>query len=79
MLFLGKILASPFNGILWIFNEIKKAAEEEQKGDAGAIKHELSELYILLESGKIAEEEFEQREKILLDELDKLEDDKDAD
>lgn len=79
MLFLGKILASPLNGILWIFNEIKKAAEKEQKSDAEAIQHELSELYMLLESGKIAEEEFEQREKILLDKLDKLENDKDAD
>lgn len=78
MLFLGKILASPLNGILWIFNEIKKAAEEEQKGDAEAIKHELNELYILLELGKITEEEFEQREKILLDKLDTLENDKDA-
>lgn len=73
MLFLGKILTSPFRGIRWIFEEIKQAADEEMKGNVEDIKHELSELYIQLESGKISDEEFTRREKILLDKLDNLE------
>lgn len=73
MLFLGKILASPFKGILAIFEKIHQAVEQEQADEATVITRELSDLYLLLESGKISDEEFTKREKALLDMLDKIE------
>ncbi|MFH0789823.1 MAG: gas vesicle protein GvpG [Pseudomonadota bacterium] len=70
MFIVDDILISPFKGITWIFKEILNAAQEEQAGEADRITAQLSEFYMMLETGKISEEEFDAAEKVLLDRLD---------
>lgn len=72
MFLVDDILMAPFNGVLWIFEEIHKAAKQERQGESESITAELQKLYMLLESGSIGEEEFDQREADLLDRLDSL-------
>lgn len=72
MLIIDDLLFFPVRGILWTFREIHNAAQEEQANEADAITAELSELYMSLETGKITEAEFDQREKELLDRLEAI-------
>jgi hypothetical protein len=76
MLLVDDILVSPFRGLCWIFRELHNAVQEEAINEAEDITQQLSELYMMLETGKITETEFDEREAILLDRLDALEDDK---
>ena len=48
------------------------AALEEIENEAMSITNELGELYMMLETGKITESEFDAREKELLDRLDEI-------
>ena len=73
MLIVDDILLFPVKSILWIFNELHNTARQELANEADAITGELSELYMMLETGRITEAEFDQREKELLDRLEKLE------
>jgi len=72
MLIIDDILLSPFRGLLWIFEEIQQAAEEERLQEAEALTVQLQQLYAMLESGKISEDEFELQESELLDRLDSI-------
>ena len=72
MFLVDDILMAPFKGVLWIFEEIHKAAKQERQGESESITAELQKLYMLLESGSISEEEFDQRESHLLDRLDSI-------
>jgi len=74
MLIIDDILLSPVRGILWIFREMHNAARKEIENEAESITAELSELYMMLETGKITESEFDTREKELLDRLDEIQD-----
>jgi hypothetical protein len=73
MLIVDDILLFPINSLLWIFREINHAAQEELANEAETITAELRELYMMLETGQIAETEFNDREKKLLDRLEGLE------
>lgn len=72
MFLLDDILLSPLHGVLWVAREVDKAAQEELANESGRIKADLSELYLMLETGRITEEEFDAREKMLLDRLDAI-------
>ncbi|MDO8142527.1 MAG: gas vesicle protein GvpG [Candidatus Brocadiales bacterium] len=72
MLLIDDILLSPVKGLFYIFKQIHKAAEEEFL-DEENITAELSELYMMLETGKITEEEFDQKESELLNRLEQIE------
>ena len=72
MLIVDDILTAPFKGIYWIFKEIHNAALEDQAGEADRITAQLSELYMMLETGKMTEAEFDAAEKALLDRLDAI-------
>ena len=74
MLIVDDILTAPFKGIYWIFKEIHNAALEDQAGEADRITAQLSELYMMLETGKMTEAEFDAAEKALLDRLDAIKD-----
>lgn len=74
MLIIDDILLSPVRGILWIFREMYNSVRQEIEGEAESITNELSELYMMLETGKITESEFDAREKELLDRLDAIQD-----
>lgn len=73
MLIIDDILLFPVRGIRFVFQEIHNAAEQEVAQDAEAVRTELRELYMMLETGQISEEEFETREKELLDYLERIE------
>ncbi|MDD5271137.1 MAG: gas vesicle protein GvpG [Methylovulum sp.] len=75
MLLVDDLLFSPVKGIMWIFKKVHELAEEELTGEADRIRESLTELYMLLETGQITEEEFEQQETLLLDRLDALDED----
>ena len=72
MFLLDNILLSPLHGVLWVAREIDKVAQEEQANESASIKADLSGLYLLLEKNQISEEEFDAREKMLLDRLDAI-------
>jgi len=72
MFLLDDILLSPLRGVIWLARKINDAAQNEIANEGEAIKSELSEIYMLLETGKITEEEFDRREKTLLDRLDEI-------
>lgn len=73
MIILDDILFFPLSGVLWIFRELYNAAQQELASEAESITIRLSELYMMLETGKITNAEFDAREKELLDRLDELE------
>ncbi len=72
MLLIDDILLFPFRSIFWIFREVHNAAQQELSSEAESITGQLRELYMFLETGRISEEEFQAREKVLLDRLDRL-------
>ena len=72
MLIIDDILLSPVHGILWIFRELYNTVQQELVNEGEAITNELSELYMMLETEKISEAEFDLREKELLDRLDEI-------
>jgi hypothetical protein len=72
MFILDDILLFPIKSILWMFREIHNAAQQELATEAENITAELSELYMMLETGRITEDEFDTREEELLDRLDEI-------
>lgn len=73
MLIVDDILLFPIRGIRWIFEQIHDIATEELEGEADRIRESLTDLYMMLETGLITEEEFDEKEKEYLDRLDALE------
>lgn len=72
MLVIDDVLLSPVKGLFYIFKQIHKAAEEEFLSEE-TVTMQLSELYMMLETGKITEEEFGKSESELLNRLDEIE------
>ena len=72
MLLVDDIVFSPVKSIFWIFRELHNAAQQEKASEAENLTNELSELYMMLETGKITEEEFDKREEEILDRLDEI-------
>jgi hypothetical protein len=73
MLVIDDLLTAPFRGLLWIFKEVAEAAEKEQEAEGDQIRDRLRDLYMLLETGQITEDEFDEEEGELLDRLDEIE------
>jgi hypothetical protein len=72
MLLIDTILLSPIYGTIWAARQVHKAIEQNRADEPARITAELGELYMLLETGRITEAEFGDREKVLLDQLEKL-------
>ncbi|MBI2191523.1 MAG: gas vesicle protein GvpG [Planctomycetes bacterium] len=72
MLLVDDILLFPYRSLTFILREVHRAAQEELVGESEALTVSLSELYMMLETNRITEEEFEAREKEILDRLDQL-------
>jgi hypothetical protein len=73
MLILDKILFSPVGATIWAARQIQHAIQQEEAAEPERVTADLSELYMMLETGRIAEAEFNAREKELLDQLDRIE------
>jgi hypothetical protein len=72
MLLVDDILFFPARSLIWVFREIYNAALEETANEADTITAKLSELYMMLETGRITEAEFDTRESELLDRLEEI-------
>jgi hypothetical protein len=72
MLFLDTLLLSPIHGAVWAARQVHNAIQQERAAEPARITAELSELYMMLETGRLTEVEFDAREKELLDQLDRL-------
>jgi hypothetical protein len=72
MLLVDDLLLLPFRGIGFIFREIHKKVEAELD-DSPSVIQELQQLYMLLETGKISEKDFEKQEAVLLERLEQIE------
>jgi hypothetical protein len=72
MFLVDDLLMAPAKGLLWVFQEIHDAAQQELAGEGEAVTAALSELYQKLESGRLTEAEFDAQETVLLDRLDSL-------
>ncbi|MFW6158531.1 MAG: gas vesicle protein GvpG [Planctomycetota bacterium] len=73
MLVADDILFFPFRGLLFVFKELHHAVQQEKVDEADRIRSELSELYMMLDTGRIDEDEFDAREEELLDRLEAIE------
>lgn len=72
MFIIDDILLSPIKGLLYIFKEIEKIAKEEKEDTAEKLKKELLEAQMLFEIDQITEEEYNKREKNILERLNAL-------
>jgi hypothetical protein len=72
MFLVDDLLLAPFRGIYWIIREIQNATQQEYADEAKAVMDEMTELYMMLETERITEEEFAAREGVLLDQLDAI-------
>lgn len=80
MLLIDDILLFPARGVGWLVDQVRHAAQQELANESDHLRAELSELYMMLETHQITEEEFTARETVLLDRLTRLEEeDTDAD
>ena len=70
MLLLDKLLFSPISATVWAARQVHHALQQEQAAEPERITADLTELYMMLETGRLAEAEFDAREKELLDRLD---------
>jgi hypothetical protein len=69
---LDDLLLAPIKGVVWLAEKIKEQAEGEFLNEEG-VRRELRELYQLVETGKISEEEFTEREEQLVERLEAIE------
>jgi hypothetical protein len=72
VLIVDDLLLFPARSLFWIFREIHNAAQQDIANEAESITEELRNLYMMLETGRMSEDEFDRREKELLDRLDVL-------
>lgn len=72
MFIIDDILLAPAKGFMWIVRELHNAAQQEIEGEADRLTHRLSTLYMLLETGGISTEEFDEQERQILARLDEL-------
>lgn len=72
MLLIDDLFASPVKFVIWIMEQVHQAAEQELREEAERIPLELAELYRMLETGQLSEDEFDRRERTLLARLDQL-------
>lgn len=72
MFLVDDILLAPIKFPLYVLKKIHETAESEFT-DKDKITSQLRELYLLVESGKITEEEFNKMEAELLDKLEAIE------
>jgi hypothetical protein len=72
VLLVDDVLLFPGRALLFVFKEITKTAQEELLDDEG-VRQELREIYMLLETDRISEQEFNRRERMLIRRLEAIE------
>lgn len=69
MFLIDDILLAPIKGVIWLGKMINEAVEKETS-DEGVIKEKLMELQLQFELDEISEDEYNKKEKELLERLD---------
>jgi len=69
MLLIDDLLLLPIKGLLELFKRIHKMAKEEMEDTPEKLKRELLDLQMLFESDEISEEEYQKKEKNILERL----------
>ncbi|MFZ1962108.1 MAG: gas vesicle protein GvpG [Roseiarcus sp.] len=72
MIVIDSLLAAPLRGLMFVVEKIDEAVQAEIEADERTIMADLTALHRTLDSGAIAEAEFDRREQKLLDRLDHL-------
>lgn len=65
------ILLFPMKGVKWLAEKVKDAAEQEIT-DESKVQEELLEVQMRFEMGEITEEEYEKKEKELMERLEAI-------
>jgi hypothetical protein len=73
MFLIDDLAVAPARFVLWIVRQVNEAAKEELSGERQRLTAELGQLHAMLESGRLSEDEFDVRERIVLDRLDAVE------
>jgi len=71
MFLIDSILLAPVKGVVWLGEKLNEVAEKELNDD-GLIKQELMELQLRFELDEISEQEYNEKEKELLDRLEAI-------
>jgi hypothetical protein len=71
MFLIDDILFAPLKGIIWIGKKIDEVAQTELS-DEGRVKEELMRLQLQFEMDEISEDEYNKREKKLLERFDAI-------
>ncbi|MDD5773132.1 MAG: gas vesicle protein GvpG [bacterium] len=71
MFLIDSILLSPIKGIIWIGEKINGVIEKEAS-DEGLVKEKLMELQLRFELDEISEKEYDEKEKVILKQLDDI-------
>lgn len=72
MFLIDDILLAPLKGVVWLGKQVDNVAKKELSDDEQQIKEELMELQLKFELDEIGEEEYDKREKELLERLDAI-------
>ena len=72
MFLIDDILLAPLRGVHFVASSIHDAVREEIESERQALRNELNDLYMAVETDEISEEAFDAREEEVLDRLDEL-------
>lgn len=72
MFILDDILMAPIKGVVFIAQKVHEIAEGEMTDDETKLKQELQELQMRFEMDEIVEEEYDRRERAILERLNAL-------
>lgn len=79
MFVLDAIIFSPLKSLIWLAKKIESAAHEEIHSEKDLLTAKLAQLYLDLEKGEITDAEFEKFEQQILDRLDVMVSEEEAD
>jgi hypothetical protein len=71
MFLIDSILLAPLKGVIWMGQKLSDMAQKELS-DEGRIKEELMRLQLQFELDEISQQEYDRKEKELLDRLDAI-------
>jgi hypothetical protein len=71
MFLLDSILLAPLKGVMWLGQKINDVVDQELN-DPGQVKDDLLALQMQFEMSQITEQEYTEKERDLLDKLDRL-------
>ena len=72
MFILDDMAKAPFKGFMFIVREVANATQQEIARQRSDVMAKLSQLHLQLENGDVDEDEFDDREKELLDRLEEI-------